>query len=347
MSRTAYEFQDTQIPAGSRATVMLPLPGLYTDTAVSLPVHVVHGRANGPTLFVSAAVHGDEINGVEIIRRLMLQPQLKRLRGTLLAVPIVNVFGFHNRSRYLPDRRDLNRSFPGRESGSLAGRLAYTFLNEVVRRADIGIDLHTAAIHRDNFPQIRADMQLDNLKQLAKAFAAPVALNSAPPDGSLRHAASELDTPILVYEAGEALRFDEASIRIGLRGVMNVMREMGMISLKRKLPKPSAVLRSSAWVRAPHSGVVRTLVKLGDLVSKNTVLGIVSDPIGSVEYEMLAPFDGVVIGRAHLPLTYEGEAIFHIGRTGQTTVLLEKHLDAMQDNDQLNMPELIEEPEIV
>jgi hypothetical protein len=300
----------------------------------------------GPVLFVSAAVHGDEINGVEIIRRLLLQPQIRRLKGTLLAVPIVNVFGFHNRSRYLPDRRDLNRSFPGREKGSLAGRIAHTFLNEVVKHADAGIDLHTAAVHRDNLPQVRADMHGERLKSLARLFAAPVALHSAPPEGSLRQAAIEADTPILVYEAGEALRFDEVSIRIGLRGVMNIMREMGMISLKRKSPKPSVVLRSSTWVRSPYSGVMRTLVKLGDLVQKDDLLGIVADPVSTEEYEMRSPSDGIVIGRTNLPLTYEGEAIFHIGRTSQTG-LLETHLDAMQDADQLSLPELIEEPEIV
>jgi len=346
MSRAEYEFQGVWIKAGTRAVINVPLPGLYTKTRVDMPVHVLHGRHSGPTLVVSAAVHGDEINGVEIIRRLLLQPQLKRMRGTLLAVPIVNVYGFHYRSRYLPDRRDLNRSFPGSERGSMASRLAHIFLNEVVRHAELGIDLHTAAIHRDNFPQIRADMKGEEMKRLAKSFAAPVAIHSAPPPGSLRHAAFECETPILVYEAGEALRFDEVAIRIGLRGIMNVMRELGMLTLKRKAPKPSAILRSSSWVRAPYSGVVRTLVKLGDMVGKGDTLGIVADPVGEKKYEMHAPFDGVIIGRANLPLTYEGEAIFHVGRTGQTS-LLEKHLDAMQDTEELSLPELVEEPEIV
>jgi predicted deacylase len=190
-------------------------------------------------------------------------------------------------------------------------------------------------------------MHGEQLKTLAKAFGAPVALHSAAPEGSLRRAASEYDVPILVYESGEALRFDEVSIRIGLRGVMNVMREMGMITLKRKLPKSSAILRSSTWVRAPYSGVVRPQVKLGDMVGKGDVLGVVSDPVGEEEFEMVAPYDGVVIGRTHLPLTYEGEAIFHIGRTGRTTALLEKHLDSIQDTEQLTWPELVEEPEIV
>jgi hypothetical protein len=346
MARPDFEINGSRIKVGERAVVNVSLPGLYTETPVNMPVHVVHGKREGPVLFVSAAVHGDEINGVEIIRRLLLQPQLQKLRGTLLVVPIVNVFGFHNQSRYLPDRRDLNRSFPGREQGSLAGRLAHLFLNEVVMHADFGIDLHTAAIHRDNLPQIRADMSTETLVPLAKAFAAPVLIHSAPPEGSLRHAADFEGVPILVYEAGEALRFDEVSIRIGLRGIVNVMREMGMLSIKRKPPKPSAVLRSTSWVRAPSSGIARMLAKLGDMVSKEDVLAFVGDAGGNGEEPIVSPFDGVIIGRANLPLVYEGEAVFHIGRTRQTS-LMEQHMDAMHDGDQFSLPEIVEEPEIV
>lgn len=346
MSRADFEIHGVRVKAGQKVIVDVSLPGLYTETPVNMPVHVVHGRREGPTLFVSAAVHGDEINGVEIIRRLLLQPQLQKLRGTLLVIPIVNVFGFHNQSRYLPDRRDLNRSFPGREQGSLAGRLANIFLSDVVTHADFGIDLHTAAIHRDNLPQIRADMSLETLVPLAKAFAAPVLIHSAPPEGSLRHSAASEEVPILVYEAGEALRFDEVSIRIGLRGIVNVMREMGMLSLKRKPPKRSAVLRSTAWVRAPSSGIARMLAKLGDMVSKEDILAFVGDAGGNGEEPIVAPFDGVIIGRANLPLVYEGEAVFHIGRTRQAS-LMEQHMDAIQDGDQFSLPEIVEEPEIV
>ena len=346
MARSAFEVQGVKVKPGERVAIDVPLPGLYTETSITMPVHIVHGRREGPTLFISAAVHGDEINGVEIIRRLLLQPQLRTLRGTLLAVPIVNMFGFHIQSRYLPDRRDLNRSFPGREQGSLAGRLAHAFLEGVVKRADMGIDLHTAAIHRDNLPQIRADMSHETLAPLAKAFAAPVVIHSAPPEGSLRYSASAEQVPIMVYEAGEALRFDELSIRIGLRGVINVMRKLNMLTLKRKPPKPSAVLRSTSWVRAPSSGIVRMLVKLGDMVSKGDTLAFVGDAGGKGEETLVSPFNGVIIGRTNLPLVYEGEAVFHIGRTRQTS-LLEEHMDAMQDSDQFSMPEIVEEPEIV
>ncbi|MCB1728563.1 MAG: succinylglutamate desuccinylase/aspartoacylase family protein, partial [Gammaproteobacteria bacterium] len=186
--RQAFPIGGQLVPAATRRSVNLSLPGLYTNDPVSMPVHVIHGRHEGPIVFVSAAVHGDEINGVEIIRRLLRLPQMKRLYGTLLAVPIVNVFGFHNRSRYLPDRRDLNRSFPGNVSGSMAGRLGHVFMSEIVRRADFGIDLHTAAVHRDNLPQIRADINDPILEPLAKAFSAPVLLHSAAPAGSLRGA---------------------------------------------------------------------------------------------------------------------------------------------------------------
>lgn len=345
--RQAFPIGGQLVPAATRRSVNLSLPGLYTNDPVSMPVHVIHGRHEGPIVFVSAAVHGDEINGVEIIRRLLRLPQMKRLYGTLLAVPIVNVFGFHNRSRYLPDRRDLNRSFPGNVSGSMAGRLGHVFMSEIVRRADFGIDLHTAAVHRDNLPQIRADINDPILEPLAKAFSAPVLLHSAAPAGSLRGAAADIGVPVMVYEAGEALRFEEMSIQIGLRGVMNVLRRLSMLPIsKRKPSKPSAVLRSSTWQRAPQSGILRAQSKLGTMVRKGEILGVVADPTGESEMVLEAPFDGVVIGRTNLPLVFEGEALFHVGRTRQTT-LLEQHLDALHEGTAITPPELIEEPPIV
>ncbi len=345
--RADFVIADTRVRAGSRDVVNLPLPGMYTHTPLGMPIHVIHGRKDGPTLFISAAIHGDEINGVEIIRRVLSLSTLKRLRGTLLAVPIVNIMGFHNHSRYLPDRRDLNRSFPGRESGTLAGRLASTFMTQVVMRSDIGIDLHTAAIHRDNFPQIRADLNNDRIAPLAKAFGSPVLLHSAAPEGSLRAAAANESVSMMVFEAGEALRFDEVSIRVGVSGIINVLRQLGMLPTpKRKPPKPAALLRSSMWVRAPQSGILRAQVKLGGMVLKGDQLGVIADPIGQMDRPLNAPYDGIIIGRTNIPLVYEGEAMFHIGRTHQTS-LLEQHLDTLQDQELLEAPELVEEPAIV
>lgn len=345
--RKAFEIGGKTIAAGQRDSVYLELPGLSTNDPVTMPAHIVHGRQDGPIVFVSAAVHGDEINGVEIIRRILRLSQLKRLQGTLLAVPIVNVFGFHNRSRYLPDRRDLNRSFPGSDTGSMAGRLGHVFMSEVVARSDLGIDLHTAAVHRDNLPQVRADLNDPTLAPLAKNFGAPVLLHSAAPAGSLRGSANDIGVPVMVYEAGEALRFEELSIQIGVRGIVNVLRQLSMLPPgKRRTNRPSAVLRSSSWQRAPQSGVLRTQAKLGALVQKGDILGIVADPTGASEVPLPAPFDGVVIGRTNLPLVYEGEALFHLARTRQTD-LLEQHLDALNDGDAISPPELIEEPPIV
>lgn len=345
--RTPFVIDEQTIQAGESALVRIPLPGLHSDTPVYMPVHVFHGRRDGPVLFVSAAVHGDEINGVEVIRRILSLSMIKRLKGTLLLVPTVNVFGFDSHSRYLPDRRDLNRSFPGREQGSLAARIAHIFMSEIVSRSDFGIDLHTAAVHRDNLPQLRADLEDPQLNRLARIFSAPVLLHSAAPEGSLRHAAACESVPVMVYEAGEALRFDEVSIRVAVRGILNVLRETGMlIKSKSKKSKPSVLLRSSTWVRSSMSGILRAQVKLGDMVSKGDILGYISETAAQQDEIVEASSSGIIIGRTNLPLVYEGEALFHIGRSRQTS-LLEDHMETLQDDDALTTPELIEEPGIV
>lgn len=305
------------IPPGSRTTLELELPQLYTHTPLHMPVQVVRGRTDGPRLFVSGAIHGDELNGVEIIRRLLKRAALKRLRGTLIAIPVVNIYGFIHNARYLPDRRDLNRSFPGSDHGSLAARLADLFMSEIVTQCDHGIDLHTGAVNRSNLPQVRADLDDEHTARLARAFGVPVILNASLRDGSLRQAASERGISMLLYEAGEALRFDEASIRVGLQGVLNVMRALGMLPLTRKdkrvLDEPF-VARSSTWVRAPRSGVLRSLTPLGAHTQEGDVLGLVADPFGESEAQVRAHAGGVVIGRSNIPVVHEGEALFHIAR---------------------------------
>ena len=288
----------THVNPGERASVSLPVADLYTSTSLSMPVKVVCGRMKGPVLFVSAAIHGDELNGVEIIRRLLKRKVLRSLRGTLLAVPIVNVHGFLDQSRYLPDRRDLNRSFPGSPKGSVAARLANTFMQQIVSKADYGIDLHTGAINRSNLPQIRANLDGDKTLDIARAFGAPVIVGSNVRDGSLRECAQDLGMPMLVYEAGEALRFDETSIRAGIRGILGVMRHIGMLPAA-KNPKPLTpiVARSTQWVRASTSGIVSGKAKLGSTVTKGQQLATISDPLGEDEESIYAPFDGIVIGR--------------------------------------------------
>lgn len=322
------------IAAGSRCCVDVPVVSLY-HAPLSMPVQVVRGRRAGPVLFVSAALHGDELNGVEIIRRLLRMKALKNLRGCLLAVPIVNVQGFLMQSRYLPDRRDLNRSFPGSEKGSLASRLAHVFLNEVVKRSDFGIDLHTGALHRPNLPQIRGDLGHPDVLRMAQAFGVPLILNSPTREGSLRAYTSEHRIPAILYESGEALRFDELAIRAGARGVTAVMRELGMLPAnKNARPRPDAVVaNSSSWIRAPASGILRTQVRLGERVRPGQELAWVSDPFVSEEVAVTSTEDGIVIGRTHLPPVNEGDALFHIAHVDQpraTAELVQQFRDDSQ-----------------
>jgi predicted deacylase len=323
---------DQCIGPGSRAILELKLPQLYTHTPMAMPVHVVRGRQQGPRLFVSAAIHGDELNGMEIIRRLLKQSLLKRLRGSLIAIPIVNVYGVIQNSRYLPDRRDLNRAFPGSERGSLAARLAHLFMHEIVENCTHGIDLHTGSLHRANLPQVRANLDDAETLRLAKAFGVPVLINANVRDGSLREAAAEHGISMLLYEAGEALRFDEISIRAGLQGIIDVMRALGMLPAGRGHAKMAAepfVARLSTWTRAPESGILRTVVALGARVRKGDLLGVIADPFGEKETLVPAPLGGVIIGRTQIPLVHEGEALFHIARFEDAREVAE-HVEAFQ-----------------
>lgn len=309
---------EATIAAGTSESVDLVAGQLYTHEPIYMPVHVINGRTDGPVLFVSAAIHGDELNGIEIVRRVLTSKSMKRLRGTLIAVPIVNVLGVVHQSRYLPDRRDLNRCFPGSTSGSLGARMGHLFMNEVVARSTHGIDLHTGSLHRSNLPQVRGKFSNPTVRQMAEAFGAPVMLDSAIRDGSLRDAATERGIPVLLYEAGEALRFDEACIRIGVNGVLNVMRELGMLpARKKKKPVKVFVARSSTWVRAPGSGIFRATTAMGAEVVAGQELGLLSDPFGTKEIPVTSTENGIVIGRSNLPLVHEGEALYHIGRVAK------------------------------
>ena len=303
-----------EILPGERRQLALTVAKLYDFTDMKIPVEVVRGTADGPTLFVSAAIHGDEINGVDIVRRLLKHRALKDIKGTLIAIPIVNVFGFNDKSRYLPDRRDLNRSFPGAEHGSLASQIAYIFRTEIVNKCTHGIDLHTGAIHRSNLPQIRSDLSLPANLLLAKAFGAPVVLNASPRDGSLREMVNGEKIPMLLYEAGTALRFDRRAALLGVDGILNIMRTIGMLPQTTRHVKPSEpfIAKSSQWVRAPISGIFVTRKKLGDTVQKDEKIGFITNPFGDYEYAILAPVSGVIIGNSILPLANEGDGIYHI-----------------------------------
>jgi len=328
-----------EIEKGSTTTVNIELPKLY-HTPTSLPVKVIRGKRKGPTIFISAAIHGDELNGIEIIRRFRKLNILKRVKGTIILIPIVNIYGVMTLSRYMPDRRDLNRSFPGTKRGSLASRVAKIFYDEIVSKCDLGIDLHTASIHKSNLPQIRANTKDEFTFNLAKAFEAPVVLHSELRDGSLRQIAQENETPILLYEAGEALRFDETSIRIGVKGIVNVLRELNMIPKttikRRRLP---IVTRSSQWIRATESGILRTIKALGDTVHEGEIIAFINGPLDDEFFEINSPFDGIIIGKSEIPLVQEGDAIFHIARF--------KNLESAENKIEYFSEDAIEESEFV
>lgn len=318
--RQAFSIGGVAVEPGERRLVDIPVSKLSNHTPVTLPVHVLHGALPGPTMFVSAAIHGDELNGVEIIRRVLRALQPGNIRGTLMCVPVVNAYGFIGRSRYLPDRRDLNRSFPGSQTGSLAARLAHLFLVEVVTRSQIGIDLHTAAVHRVNLPQIRcAAEKRERCRELAEAFGVEVVLESPERTGSLRRAAREIGVDVLVYEGGEGLRFDEFAIKAGVDGIANVMLKIGMLELPESMEATAGEARrqpvfanASKWVRAPEGGVLRTTKRIGDAVSEDEVIGYVANPYEDSDVPVRSPRRGIIIGRTTLPIVNMGDALFHV-----------------------------------
>lgn len=339
--RPAFKLGGVSVEAGSRATVELPAPALYTHTEIAMPVHVVHGSRDGPRMFVSATIHGDELNGVEIVRRLLRLSAMKRLRGTLLAVPIVNVHGCIQRTRELPDGRDLNRSFPGSATGSMAARMAHLFMSEIVAGSDYGIDLHTATSHRTNLPQIRTELDDPGTEKLARAFGAPVILHSNLRDGSLRQVAQEEGTVTLLYEAGEALRFDEVAIRAGVRGIVAVMREVGMLPRQRRRKRwtfEPVISRQSSWVRAPASGILRVRAALGATVKRGETLAMVADPFGESETTVESHVSGVVIGRVNLPLVHAGEALFHVAQFPENHPM-DETMEAFHESHDPNGPD--------
>lgn len=321
-----------KIGLGETREVRIPVAKNYDYSDAYMPVKVIRGLRDGPRLFVCAALHGDEVNGVEIIKRLLNEVLLKELIGTLIVVPIVNMFGFNSMSRYLPDRRDLNRCFPGSKNGSLTSRLAYIFHKEILSNATHGIDLHTGSRHRTNLPQIRACLKDDETTRLAHAFDVPVILDASIIDGSLRKAAYKKKIPMLVFEGGEALRYDELSIRSGVSGIISVMQTLGMLADtdKKDHPIKSIVCNSSYWERAPSSGILISKESLGSVVNPNDVLGVISDPLGNDNIEVCAKQKGVIIGQSQLPLVNRGDALFHLA-TFDTTIIVKKSIKNFDD----------------
>jgi uncharacterized protein len=338
----AIEINRQNVLPGQHAIVMLTMPKLYDWTPLAMPVHVFHGKKTGPVLTILAAVHGDEVNGIEIARRLIKKSFLKKIVGTLIVIPIVNVYGLLYQDRYLLDRRDLNRSFPGSPKGSLAARLAYLLSTEIISKSTYIIDLHTGSASRFNLPQIRTNVDLPTTNQLAHAFNVPVILHAGVPDGSIRQYANERSIPTLLYEAGESLRFDELSIRTGVSGIINVMSELGMIPPQKKSHRKiiATVARSSYWIRAPHSGLLQPLTALGKKIEENELLAKIGNPTTTEEYVVHSPISGIVIGKSNVPLVHEGAALFHIACFEKPN-LVAKEVEYLQESF-MDAPELLQ-----
>lgn len=307
-----FAIADQVVRPGRRAKIELPIARLMSGTPVALPLLVLNGATAGPTVWLSAAIHGDEICGVEIIRRVLERIDTTRLSGTVIAVPVVNVHGFNTGDRYLPDRRDLNRSFPGSTRGSLASRVAHLMMTEVIGRCEIGIDLHTGSDHRINLPQIRGDLDNPGVRELARTFAAPIAVHSRVRDGSLREAATEAGATVLLFEGGEADRFDEAAIVAGTDGVLRVLAFVGMIDSAPESILETRWSRSSRWMRASNSGILHLDVQLGDDVTSGDPIAAIHDPFGKRLGVVSSRTTGVVIGHTQRPLVNRGDGIVHV-----------------------------------
>jgi predicted deacylase len=317
--RQALRFAGTLVGEGETADLKLKVAESYTAEPVSIPLTVVRGGP-GPTVFVTATVHGDELIGVGILRSLLNDCSFAELAGTIIAVPVANVPGFLALDRRLPDRRDLNRSFPGKRGGSLASRLAEVLFREVVSKSDFGIDLHTAGAERTNYPQVRADLSQPHVAALAAAFGCPLIVDSPGPERSLRSTAVAAGVPTIVYEAGSPLRFERPFIEIGVAGILNVLRSLGMLPGAICRPPLRLILRRTRWVRARVGGIVDLKVELGQPLRRGDPISVHTNPFGRGQSVLSSPHDGLVLGLTQIPLVHPGDAVCHLALLGERDI---------------------------
>ncbi|MGD1946952.1 MAG: succinylglutamate desuccinylase/aspartoacylase family protein [Croceivirga sp.] len=298
---------------GENKLLRIAIARLPTGTLIDISVHVFNGKHAGPIILLQAGLHGDEINGVETLRRMLENDDFQLIKGAVIVVPILNVFGFIHFSRDVPDGKDVNRSFPGRKSGSLASRIAYYFTQEILPQGDFGLDLHTGGGQRNNFPQIRYTEGDKGSQLLATYFNAPFSFASNLIQGSFRKTAHKMGKPIAVYEAGESMRFDENAITTGIIGIKKILRNFGMIEGPMAKNK-SIVLTNRKWLRAPRAGMFIPKIENGGAMKKGTIIGRVTDTYAKKYKSIKAPFDGYVICINHQAVVNQGDALFHIGR---------------------------------
>jgi predicted deacylase len=318
--RPVGDWDGQRIARGEQRDIELTVGESYSSTTVRIPVHVSRAEAPGPTVFVTAALHGDEINGTGAIR-MLIQEDLRLIRGSLILVPVVNILAFDRHSRYLPDRRDLNRSFPGSPRGSQASRLARVIFDEIVARSDYGVDLHTAAVRRTNYPAVRGDMKNETIARMAKAFGGFVIMDGVGPKGAFRREACRAGCPTIIMEGGEVWKVESTIVESAVRGVKNVLRELGMLKGRVRRPAYQVTIERSKWIRAEAGGFLQFHVQPGDLVEKNQLLATNTNLLGRERNTLSSPFDGVVLGMTTLPAISPGEPVCHLGRLPKGTDL--------------------------
>jgi hypothetical protein len=313
------------IRRGSVEQIFLKVSEYYTATPVNVPVTVIRGRERGPALYLTAAIHGDELNGVEIVRRVMTGVTPEQLRGTLICVPVVNRVGFLTHTRYLPDRRDLNRSFPGSAEGNAAARTAHTLFNEIVLKARYGVDLHTASVRRTNLPHIRADMSDTRVRRLARAFGTEILVDYPGPPNTLRAAATRAGVPTIIFEAGETFRFQRNMVARGVAGVRNVLAHLGMLAETAKEARFQVIIKVSEWVRSLRGGIADVLVRPGEVVYEGSEVARITNPFGREVSSVRTPITGLVLGTTTVPMVNPGDAICHVAKLEKTLATVERY----------------------
>lgn len=325
-----FSISGIKVFAGESREIYLKVSESYLAGGIHIPVTVIRGKHDGPVAFVTGAIHGDEINGADIVRRLIFDIDHEQLTGTLIAVPVVNIPGFLAQSRYLPYHRDLNRFFPGKRGGNNAERLAARIFHEIIMKCDFGIDLHTASEGRSNLPHVRGDMTHPRVRELARAFGATVLVDQKGARGTLRRSATDAGVPTILFEAGESSRFSPRVSASGLRGVLSVLHAMGMWPAapgkKRTRPPFQVIVKASDWIRAPKGGILDLAVKAGDLIYEGDLVGSILNPFGKTVTQIRSPLTGIVIGVTTAPLTVPGTGIIHVAKLKKALGMVERSL---------------------
>jgi len=304
------------VSPGEEKLLKINIDRLPTGTLIDIPIYVFNSKKPGPTILIQAGLHGDEINGIEIVRRMLQQKLFKIDLGAVIAVPILNIFGFIHFSRDVPDGKDVNRSFPGTKSGSMASRMAYHYVCEIMHQMDFAIDLHTGGAQRHNFPQVRFTNEDDHSRELAGIFNAPFTFSSRLIKGSFRNAAYRMGKPSIVFEAGESMRFDDYSILEGMQGILNVLRHFKMISeIEPKYGErlKTVELFDRKWLRAPTAGMFIPEITNGSEIRKGQEMGLVTDTYAKHSKKIKSPFDGYVLSINNQAIVNQGDALFHVG----------------------------------